>query len=60
MRLKHLFHDMMEEQMKRVLILGGTRDAAQLAAQISALPGVEVITSLAGRIRQLRDFRKIR
>jgi precorrin-6A/cobalt-precorrin-6A reductase len=38
--------------MKRVLILGGTRDAAQLAAQIAALPGIEVITSLAGRIRQ--------
>jgi len=39
--------------MKRVLILGGTRDAARLAGQIAALPGVEVITSLAGRIRQL-------
>jgi len=39
--------------MKRVLILGGTREAAQLAAQIATLPGVEVITSLAGRIRQL-------
>ena len=39
--------------MKRLLILGGTRDAAQLAAQMIALPGVEVITSLAGRIRQL-------
>src|SRR5215510_1122690 len=39
--------------MKRVLILGGTRDAAQLAAQIATLSGVEVITSLAGRIRQL-------
>lgn len=39
--------------MKRVLILGGTRDAARLAAQVSMLPGVEVITSLAGRIRQL-------
>jgi precorrin-6A/cobalt-precorrin-6A reductase len=38
--------------MKRVLILGGTGDAAQLAAQIAALPGVEVITSLAGRLRQ--------
>jgi precorrin-6A/cobalt-precorrin-6A reductase len=39
--------------MKRVLILGGTRDAAQLAARIATLPDVEVITSLAGRIRQL-------
>jgi precorrin-6A/cobalt-precorrin-6A reductase len=38
--------------MKRVLILGGTGDAVQLAAQVAALPGVEVITSLAGRIRQ--------
>ena len=38
--------------MKRVLILGGTGDAAQLAAQAVALPGVEVITSLAGRVRQ--------
>jgi precorrin-6A/cobalt-precorrin-6A reductase len=39
--------------MKRVLILGGIRDATQLAAQIATLPGIEVITSLAGRIRQL-------
>ena len=38
--------------MKRVLILGGTREAAQLAAQAVALPGVEVITSMAGRVRQ--------
>ncbi len=38
--------------MQRVLILGGTGDAAQLAAQVAALPGVEVSTSLAGRIRQ--------
>ena len=38
--------------MKRVLILGGTGDAAQLVAQASALPGIEVITSLAGRVRQ--------
>jgi precorrin-6A/cobalt-precorrin-6A reductase len=42
-----------EVRMKRVLILGGTRDAAHLAAQITALPGVDVITSLAGRVRQL-------
>jgi precorrin-6A/cobalt-precorrin-6A reductase len=35
--------------MKRVLILGGTGDAAQLAAQAAQLQGVEVITSLAGR-----------
>ena len=38
--------------MKRVLIFGGTGDAAQLAAQVAALPEVEVISSLAGRIRQ--------
>jgi precorrin-6A/cobalt-precorrin-6A reductase len=37
--------------MKRVLILGGTSDAAQLAAQAVAMPGVEVITSMAGRVR---------
>ena len=37
--------------MKRVLILGGTGDAAQLVAQSSALPGLEVITSFAGRLR---------
>jgi precorrin-6A/cobalt-precorrin-6A reductase len=37
--------------MKRVLILGGTGEAAQLAAQAVALPGVEVITSMAGRVR---------
>jgi precorrin-6A/cobalt-precorrin-6A reductase len=38
--------------MKRVLILGGTGDAVRLAARAVALPGVEVITSLAGRVRQ--------
>ncbi|MCX7595255.1 MAG: cobalt-precorrin-6A reductase [Fischerella sp.] len=35
--------------MKRVLILGGTGDAAELAAKTSKIPEVEVITSLAGR-----------
>ena len=35
--------------MKRVLILGGTGDAAALAAKVSQIPDVEVITSLAGR-----------
>jgi precorrin-6A/cobalt-precorrin-6A reductase len=34
---------------KRVLILGGTGDAAALAAQASEIPGIEVISSLAGR-----------
>jgi precorrin-6A/cobalt-precorrin-6A reductase len=38
--------------MKRVLILGGTGEAAQLAAQAALLQGVEVITSLAGRTRR--------
>jgi precorrin-6A/cobalt-precorrin-6A reductase len=37
---------------KRVLILGGTGEAAQLAAKAAEIPGVEVITSLAGRTRQ--------
>ncbi len=37
---------------KRVLILGGTGDATALAARIVEIPGVEVITSLAGRMRQ--------
>jgi precorrin-6A/cobalt-precorrin-6A reductase len=36
--------------MKRVLVLGGIGEAAQLAAQAVALPGVEVITSMAGRV----------
>ncbi len=36
----------------RVLILGGTVDAAQLAIQASAIAGIEVIVSLAGRTRQ--------
>jgi precorrin-6A/cobalt-precorrin-6A reductase len=38
--------------MTRVLILGGTGEAAQLAAQAAQLQGVEVITSLAGRTRR--------
>jgi precorrin-6A/cobalt-precorrin-6A reductase len=38
--------------MKRLLILGGTGDAAELAAQVSAMTKVEVITSLAGSTRQ--------
>ncbi|XHX77444.1 MAG: cobalt-precorrin-6A reductase [Stenomitos frigidus ULC029] len=36
----------------RVLILGGTGDAAALAAQLSVLPGVEITTALAGRTQQ--------
>ncbi len=37
--------------MKRLLILGGTGDAVQLANQAMNLAGLEVITSLAGRTR---------
>lgn len=37
---------------KRVLILGGTIDATELAARAAAIPGLEVMTSLAGRTRQ--------
>jgi precorrin-6A/cobalt-precorrin-6A reductase len=42
----------MQVTTKRVLILGGTRDAADLAKQATALTGVQVITSLAGRTSQ--------
>jgi precorrin-6A/cobalt-precorrin-6A reductase len=35
--------------MMRVLILGGTGDAAELAARVATIQGVEAITSLAGR-----------
>lgn len=35
--------------MKRVLILGGTAEAAALATKVAELPGLEVINSLAGR-----------
>ncbi len=35
--------------MKRLLILGGTGDAVKLADRAMSLPGVAVITSLAGR-----------
>jgi precorrin-6A/cobalt-precorrin-6A reductase len=37
--------------MKRLLILGGTGDAVQLAARAIDLPGLAVITTLAGRTR---------
>jgi precorrin-6A/cobalt-precorrin-6A reductase len=37
---------------KRVLILGGTIDATELAARAAEVSGVEVITALAGRTRQ--------
>jgi precorrin-6A/cobalt-precorrin-6A reductase len=41
--------------MKRVLILGGTGDAAELGAKAANLSGIEVIVSLAGRTRQPKD-----
>jgi precorrin-6A/cobalt-precorrin-6A reductase len=37
---------------KRLLILGGTGDAAELAVRASQIPDIEVITSLAGRTQQ--------
>ena len=33
--------------MKRVLILGGTGDAVELATRAAQIPGIEVISSLA-------------
>jgi precorrin-6A/cobalt-precorrin-6A reductase len=38
--------------LKRLLILGGTGDAAELAAKAAQMPGIETIASLAGRTRQ--------
>ncbi|OUL21421.1 cobalt-precorrin-6A reductase [Nostoc sp. 106C] len=38
--------------MRRVLILGGTGDAAELSARVATIPGIEAIASLAGRTRQ--------
>ncbi|MDF5707452.1 MAG: cobalt-precorrin-6A reductase [Nostoc sp. S4] len=38
--------------MIRVLILGGTGDATELAAKLATIEGVEAITSLAGRTRE--------
>jgi precorrin-6A/cobalt-precorrin-6A reductase len=38
--------------MLRVLILGGTGDAAELAAKLANIPEIEAIASLAGRTRQ--------
>jgi precorrin-6A/cobalt-precorrin-6A reductase len=40
-----------ESVMKRLLILGGTGDAVQLANQAMSLPELEVISTLAGRTR---------
>ncbi|MBD2364721.1 cobalt-precorrin-6A reductase [Anabaena minutissima FACHB-250] len=38
--------------MNRVLILGGTGDAAELTARVANIPGIEAIASLAGRTRE--------
>ncbi|HET6159035.1 MAG TPA: cobalt-precorrin-6A reductase [Dongiaceae bacterium] len=38
----------------RVLILGGTQEAFQLAEQLAELEGIEIISSLAGRTREPR------
>jgi len=38
--------------LKRVLILGGTGDAAELTARVATIPGIEAIASLAGRTRE--------
>jgi precorrin-6A/cobalt-precorrin-6A reductase len=38
----------------RVLILGGTHEALQLAARLADLAGIETISSLAGRTREPR------
>jgi precorrin-6A/cobalt-precorrin-6A reductase len=37
---------------KRILILGGTSEAAQLATRLGGRPGVTIISSLAGRVSQ--------
>jgi precorrin-6A/cobalt-precorrin-6A reductase len=39
------------ERKKRLLILGGSTDAAELAARAATIANLEVITSLAGRTR---------
>ncbi len=38
--------------MKKILVLGGTRDAVSLATELSAVEGVRVIYSLAGVTRE--------
>jgi precorrin-6A/cobalt-precorrin-6A reductase len=38
----------------RILILGGTQEAFQLAEQLAEIAGVEIISSLAGRTKQPR------
>lgn len=41
---------------KKILILGGTGDARELATRVAEMPGMEVITSLAGRTHQPATF----
>ncbi|TQC42809.1 cobalt-precorrin-6A reductase [Rhodococcus sp. WS4] len=40
--------------MARILILGGTGEARSLAAVLAEVPGVETVSSLAGRVRDPR------
>ncbi|MGP4028658.1 cobalt-precorrin-6A reductase [Actinomadura sp. 3N407] len=40
--------------MRRVLILGGTAEARALAARLADVPGVRVVSSLAGRVTEPR------
>ncbi|TDC58779.1 cobalt-precorrin-6A reductase [Actinomadura sp. KC345] len=40
--------------MRRVLILGGTAEARALAARLADVPGVHVVSSLAGRVSEPR------
>lgn len=42
----------MHGPVRTILILGGTRDAVDLASRLAARPGSRVISSLAGRTRQ--------
>ncbi|BAY15846.1 precorrin-6x reductase [Anabaenopsis circularis NIES-21] len=43
---------MLSAEYKRVLILGGTGEAAELGAKVASIIGIEVIASLAGRTRE--------
>ncbi len=48
---------MPDSKVHKILILGGTAEAAALAGEaVATLPGVEVISSLAGRTRQPRGL----
>ncbi|MCC5639243.1 cobalt-precorrin-6A reductase [Nostoc sp. CHAB 5844] len=43
---------MLSTEYKRVLILGGTGEAAELGARVATINGIEAIASLAGRTRE--------